>query len=81
MSNLFDKLSIQAFRAGITPRTEESREWFRKKAMNLRSINRKELMKAEQLRQRASSPRRLIGSMQMFFYDPKLGQRPRDSTD
>ena len=38
MSNLFDKLSIQAFRAGITPRTEESREWFRKKAMNLRSI-------------------------------------------
>ena len=71
MSNLFDKLSIQAFRAGITPRTEESREWFRKKAMNLRSINRKELMKSEQLRQRASSPRRLIGSMQMFFYDPK----------
>ena len=71
MSNLFDKLSIQAFRAGITPRTKESREWFRKKAMNLRGINRKELMKEDPLRQHGTSPRRLIGSMQMFFYDPK----------
>ena len=27
-SNLFQRLEIEAFRAGITPRTKESREWF-----------------------------------------------------
>ena len=68
MSNLFQRLELQAFRAGITPRTKESREWFRKKASNLRAINRQELMKEEPLRQR---DRHIIGSMQMFFYDPK----------
>ena len=71
MSNIFNKLGLQAFRAGITPRTEESRDWFRKKAMKLRSINRNELIKEDPLRQHSTSPRRLIGSMQMFFYDPK----------
>lgn len=68
MSNIFNRLELQAFRAGITPRTKESREWFRKKASNLRSINREALMKEEPLRQ---GNKRIIGSMQMFFYDPK----------
>lgn len=68
MSNIFNRLELQAFRAGVTPRTKESREWFRKKASNMRSINRQELMKEEPLRQ---GNKRIIGSMQMFFYDPK----------
>jgi len=68
MSNIFNRLELQAFRAGVTPRTKESREWFRKKASNMRSINREALMKEEPLRQ---SNKRIIGSMQMFFYDPK----------
>ena len=68
MSNLFQRLELQAFRAGITPRTKESREWFRKKAKNLRSINREGLMREKEL---SLGPRRIIGSMQMFFYDPK----------
>lgn len=68
MSNIFNRLELQAFRAGVTPRTKESREWFRKKASNLRSINREALMKEEPLRQ---GNKRIIGSMQMFFYDPK----------
>jgi hypothetical protein len=72
MSNIFSKLGLQAFRAGITPRTEESREWFRKKAKNLRSINRRALMKEEPIRQHSTkNARALIGSMQMFMYDPK----------
>lgn len=69
MSNIFNRLELQAFRAGVTPRTEESREWFRKKASNMRSINRQELMKEEPLKTRAQ--RGVIGTMQMFFYDPK----------
>lgn len=69
MSNIFNRLELQAFRAGVTPRTKESREWFRKKASNLRSINRTELMKEEPLKSRAQ--RGVVGTMQMFFYDPK----------
>lgn len=68
MSQIFNRLELQAFRAGVTPRTKESREWFRKKASNMRSINREALMKEEPLRQ---GNKRIIGSMQMFFYDPK----------
>lgn len=69
MSNIFNRLELQAFRAGVTPRTKESREWFRKKASNMRSINRAALMKEEPLKQKTN--RGIIGSMQMFFYDPK----------
>jgi len=69
MSNIFNRLELQAFRAGVTPRTKESREWFRKKASNLRSINRQALMKEDPLKQ--SAERGSVGTMQMFFYDPK----------
>jgi len=40
MSNLFKNLEIEAFRAGITPRTKESRDWFRKRLSGIRRINR-----------------------------------------
>lgn len=68
MSNIFQRLELQAFRAGITPRTKESREWFRKKIKNLRSIKREELMKEDPLKQTGQE---IVGSMYMFFYDPK----------
>ena len=68
MSNIFNRLELQAFRAGITPRTKESREWFRKKASTLK-VNRRELMKEEPLKR--SADRGAVGTMQMFFYDPK----------
>ena len=68
MSNIFQKLELAAFRNQITPRTKESREWFMKKAKAMRGISRNELMREEPL---SSSGRRIIGSMQMFFYDPK----------
>lgn len=68
MANLFQKLELAAFRAGITPRTEESRTWFRRKAQTLRRVNRRELMRSEdvELRNRFG-----IGNMYMFYYDPK----------
>ena len=68
MSNIFQRLELQAFRAGITPRTKESREWFRKKIKNLRSINRDALMKEDPLKQTGQE---IVGGMYMFFYDPK----------
>lgn len=68
MSNLFHTLELEAFRKGITPRTRESRDWFRKKAQTLRRVNRNQLMKSEQLDLTA---RFQPGAMAMFFYDPK----------
>lgn len=68
MSKIFQNLELQAFRAGITPRTKESREWFRKKASSLRRLNREALMKEDPLKQ---TNQEIIGSMYMFFYDPK----------
>ena len=50
MSNLFYTLEIEAFRKGITLRTAESREWFRRKAATMRRVNRSQLMKSRLLR-------------------------------
>ena len=68
MSNLFQKLGYEAFRAGINPRSQEARDWFRRKAQSLSRINRLELLQDESLK---LTNRQLVGSMQMFFYDPK----------
>ena len=69
MSNLFQTLEFEAFRAGITPRTQESRDWFRRKAQSMRRVNRNQLMKEDPIQ---LSNRQVVGSMYMFFYDPKL---------
>lgn len=68
MSNLFNKLELQAFKSGITPRTKESRDWFRRKALALRNVSRSALMKEEPV---TLSNQSVVGSMYMFFYDPK----------
>jgi hypothetical protein len=68
MSNIFQQLELEAFRAGITPRTKESIDWFRKRGNQMRRVNRNQLMKAEPIK---LANRQLVGSMQMFFYDPK----------
>jgi len=47
MSNLFQKLELEAFRAGINPRTQESREWFRRRIQRLTRINRDALMREQ----------------------------------
>jgi hypothetical protein len=68
MSNLFNKLELEAFKAGITPRTQQSREWFRKRVQDIRTVNRNALMKEDPVELRN---RQVVGSMFMFFYDPK----------
>ena len=70
-SKLFQNLEIEAFRAGITPRTDQSRTWFRQKAQSLRRVNRRELMSSDEIKL-VNKSQPLIGSMNMFFYDPKL---------
>ena len=68
MSNLFQTVELEAFRAGITPRTRESRAWFRRKVQNMRNINRRELMNSAPLERKQRS---VSGSMYCFFYDAK----------
>jgi hypothetical protein len=69
-STLLNRLELEAFRKGITPRTQESRDWFRKRAarLNGNSINRTALMNSDPLE---SAPEGIIGSMYMFVYDAK----------
>lgn len=69
MSDIFKNVSKEAFKAGITPRTKESIEWFRKRAEDMGKItSRGQLMKEEELVLKNKS---LNGQMLMYFYDPK----------
>lgn len=68
MASLFDKLQAQAFRAGITPRTKEAQNWFRKKVKDLGDVNARALLKDDALEK---SNRGVAGNMYMYFYDPK----------
>ena len=68
MSNLFQTLEMEAFRKGITPRTAESRDWFRKKAQSLRRVNRNTIMKEDPIELKSTFQ---PGAMAMFFYNPK----------
>jgi len=72
MSNLFYKLEMEAFRKGITPRTKESRDWFRRKAQALRRVNRNTLMKDDPIELKTKFE---PGAMVMFFYDPKTKEQ------
>lgn len=68
MANLFKNLEYEAFRAGINPRTKESREWFRRKAQEITGVNRSQMMRQEPLKR---TPNFVVGEMFMYFYDPK----------
>ena len=65
---LFQTVEQEAFlRAGINPRTKQSRDWFRKKVSNMR-VNRRSLMREEPI---VAKNKTIIGNMFMFFYDAK----------
>ena len=66
--SFFTNLADKAFRAGITPRTDASRKWFQDEVKNLKGINRRKLLKDPALEPRN---RARIGSMYMYFYNPK----------
>jgi len=69
--SLFHTLEYEAFRAGITPRSKEAREWFKTKIKQMGSINNRTLLKDPAV---VKKRRPAIGQMYMFFYDPKHRQ-------
>ena len=71
MSSLFQQLEIEAFRAGITPRTKESIRWFQKKASQLGKVNRMNVLQDDQLELRNRPVTKPYGNMYMYFYDAK----------
>lgn len=66
--NLFKKLDAEITAAGIERRTKQSMHWFRRRAHNIRRVNRRELMTQEEV---ILKNRTIMGSMFMWFYDPK----------
>ena len=69
MASLFDTLETQAFRAGITARTDDSKKWFQANVKKLGAVNRQALLKDDALDKVTKT---LWGNMYMYFYDPKL---------
>lgn len=69
MASLFDTLQAQAFRAGVQARTTKSRKWFQKKVEDIKMPSRQNLLKDDAL---DPTTREIMGSMYMYFYDPKL---------
>ena len=68
MASLFDTLQAQAFRAGVTPRTKQSQQWFQRNVKKLGDVSGRTVLKDEALK-KTSKPK--IGDMVMYFYDPK----------
>lgn len=69
MASLFDTLQAGAFRAGVPARTDQSRNWFRKKVKGLGTINRNSLLRDDALDPTANPK---VGDMIMYSYDPKM---------
>ena len=63
-----DRLQSQAYKAGIGKNTEKSLNWFKRQLIGMKTINRQNLIKDDNLKPR-SAP--LPGRMFMYFYDPK----------
>ena len=69
MAILFDEILSKGIRAGQIPaREQESRTWYRDTARKFKTVNEKNLMKADTDRIR-SQPK--VGHMYMFYYDAK----------
>ena len=68
MASLFDTLQANAFRAGVQARTKDSRKWFQGKLQDMTMPSRQKLLRDPALE---TTERNLVGSMYMYFYDPK----------
>jgi hypothetical protein len=69
VATIFDTIITQGVRSGQIPaRTQEARDWFRKTAEKIRTINERSLMQGDVSR---LTSRTIIGSMYLFRYDPK----------
>jgi len=66
--SIFDKYKKDAIGSGVKLRTDASRDWFQDKLKTLRNVNRRGLLRDPNMVKRN---RARVGSMYMYFYDPK----------
>lgn len=73
MAYIFQQLAKRGSNAGIDPnKVADAREWFRDAAKNVSSVSPNRLMSSGKGNLQSSVGIEDIGSMFMFFYDPKL---------
>ena len=73
---IFDTILTQGIRAGEIPAREaSSREWYRTKAANIRSVQPQKLLNSDRTRLRSRINNMDMGRMYMFFYDPKTKEK------
>ena len=69
MSNVFDTVLTKGVRSGQIPaRTEAARAWYRDTASSYKKLDERTLMRGGNER---LTTRPMIGSMYMYYYDPK----------
>lgn len=67
-NSLLKELQAEIANKGIARRTDEAQKWFMEKARDLRSINRRDLLRDPLLEEKT---RPLVGRIYHYFYDPK----------
>lgn len=65
--SILNKLKAEAQLAGITPRTKEAMDWFRKRAYKMSKISQNKMLNEEPI----TSKKTYIGDMFFFKYDAK----------
>ena len=69
MASIFDEVLTKGVRAGQLPaRTQDARQWYRDTAQSYKRLDERNLMKSDTER---LTNRIMIGSMYMYYYDPK----------
>lgn len=69
MAGIFDEVLTKGVRAGQIPaRTDDARKWYRDTAQSYKRLDERQLMKSDTER---LTNRIVIGSMYMYYYDPK----------
>lgn len=70
--NVFNRILEDGVSKGMLPgKTDEARDWFRKRALDVTSVDTKDLLSSDPRRYRQTIQ---LGRMYMFYYDPKLKQ-------
>lgn len=72
MAKIFDKILVEGVRKGQLPgRTKQAREWFRERAKRVFMLSKGSFLNQDKERLKTQPPATAIGSMYMYFYDPK----------
>ena len=69
MASLFQKLQQRAAGNGLQAGSKEAMDWYRSQVQNMSNKDKKEILADRSVGKSVSDP--VIGSMVMFFYDPK----------